>query len=83
MSGQQRRRWPQHAETVRTDCIDAAQSAALQLRAAISRMDRARAALAYGHPAELEIADASREVAEAISQMEFVHRRLVEAKIGS
>jgi hypothetical protein len=78
-----RRPWPNGAEWARSDVVKSAQEAATLLRQALDRLDRAREHLATNPSlAELLIADASREAAEALALQSDIQRILGEAKHG-
>lgn len=80
----QARPWPTGAEWARSDAVNAAKEAAQLLRSALNRLACAREQLASNPQlAELLMADASREVAEAMAWQQTIQLVLEAVKRGT
>lgn len=83
VESRRRRPWPNGAEWARAEAVADAQAAATLLRATLERLGRAREQLAINPSlAELLIADATSEAAQALALQSEIQRILSAAKHG-
>lgn len=77
-----RKRWPNHAEWARQASADDAEEGAKMMRVARTRMDKIKP-LIGGHPElALLLAETHRDIADAVSFFEAIHRRMIQARQG-